>query len=137
MPRAGAAGICLVFVQLRHGQQRLQQRVDARPFRRAGLHHFRVAAPLAGQQAVFRQLCIDAVEVHARQVDLVQRDDDGDAGGAGVGDGLFRLRHDAVVGGDDQHGDVRDVGAAARIAVNASCPGVSTNVIDRPSFSTR
>ena len=29
-----------------------------------------------------------------------------------MADGLFRLRHDAVVGGDDEHGDVRDVGAA-------------------------
>ena len=36
----------------------------------------------------------------------------GHAGGAGVADGFFGLRHDAVVGGDDQHGDIGDVGAA-------------------------
>ena len=45
-------------------------------------------------------------------VDLVDRDDDRHLGGAGVADRLLRLRHDAVVGCDDEHRDVRDLGAA-------------------------
>ncbi len=36
----------------------------------------------------------------------------GTSGGLGVVDGLDRLRHDAVVGGDDEHDDVGRVGAA-------------------------
>ncbi len=58
------------------------------------------------------ELLHDAVGVRAVEVDLVDRDDDRHAGGAGVVDGLDRLGHDAVVGGDDQHGDVGDLGAA-------------------------
>ena len=45
-------------------------------------------------------------------VDLVDGDDDRNLGGARVVDRLDRLRHDAVVGGDDEHGDVRHLGAA-------------------------
>ena len=53
-----------------------------------------------------------AVGVRVGQVDLVDRDDDRHLGRARVRDRLARLRHDAVVGGDDEHGDVRDLRAA-------------------------
>ena len=45
-------------------------------------------------------------------VDLVHRDDDRHVGRARVCDRLLRLRHDAVVGGDDENGDVRHLRAA-------------------------
>ena len=56
--------------------------------------------------------CLDAVGIGVGLVDLVDGHDNGNACGLGVVDGLNRLRHDAVVGGDDQNGNVRDVGAA-------------------------
>jgi hypothetical protein len=43
----------------------------------------------------------------------------------GVADRLEGLGHDAVVRRDDDHRDVGDLRARARIAVNASWPGVS------------
>ena len=46
------------------------------------------------------------------EVDLVDGDDDRHLGGAGVRDRLERLRHDAVVGGDDEDRDVGDLRAA-------------------------
>ena len=46
------------------------------------------------------------------QIDLVDGDHDRHVGGARVRDRLERLRHHAVVGGDDQHRDVGDLGAA-------------------------
>ena len=46
------------------------------------------------------------------------------------------LRHHAVVGGHDEHGDVRHLAPRARRAVNASWPGVSRKVMRRPSWST-
>ena len=49
--------------------------------------------------------------------------------GLGVVDGFHGLRHDAVVGGDHEDRDVGEFGATARIAVKASWPGVSRNVI--------
>ena len=45
-------------------------------------------------------------------VHLVHGDDDRHLGRARMGDRLLRLRHDAVVGGHDEHGDVRDLRAA-------------------------
>ena len=45
-------------------------------------------------------------------VDLVDGDDDRHPGGAGVRDRLTRLRHDAVVCCDDEHGDVGHLRAA-------------------------
>ena len=58
------------------------------------------------------QLGADPFGVGALFVDLVDGDQDRHVGGAGVVDRLFGLRHDAVVGGDDDHGDVGDLGAA-------------------------
>ena len=71
-----------------------------------------VPSPLLGVQVVARELGADAVGVRALDVDLVDRDEDRHLGGAGVVDRLDRLRHHAVVGRDDDHGDVGDLGAA-------------------------
>ena len=54
----------------------------------------------------------DAVGVDVVQVHLVQRDDVGHTGGVNVTDRLAGLRHDAIVGGDDEDGDVGGLRAA-------------------------
>ena len=64
--------------------------------------------------AVLGQLGLDAVRVGVGLVDLVDRDDDRHLGGAGVVDRLERLGHDAVIGGDDEHGDVGHLARHAR-----------------------
>ena len=51
-------------------------------------------------------------DIDARQIDLVQRHDDRHIRRPSMADGFFGLRHDAVVGRDDQHGDVGDIRAA-------------------------
>ena len=56
--------------------------------------------------------CRTRVGFASGTVDLVHGDDDRHLGGARVVDGLDRLRHDAVVGGDDEDGDVRHLRAA-------------------------
>ncbi len=53
-----------------------------------------------------------ALGVSARLVHLVDGNDDLHASGLGVVDGLHRLRHHAVVGGNHQHHQVGDLGAA-------------------------
>ena len=70
------------------------------------------AAPGLEQDVLVGELLLDAVDVGVGLVDLVDRDDDRDLGGAGVVDRLDRLRHDAVVGRDDQDDDVGRLGAA-------------------------
>ena len=71
-----------------------------------------VAAPVLGLEALGGELRLDLVRIRVRQVDLVDRDDDRHLGRPRVGDGLLRLRHHAVVGCDDEDGDVGDLRAA-------------------------
>ena len=72
----------------------------------------RVAAELLEHDAVLQQLLLHLPRVRLRQIDLVDRDDDRHAGVLGVRDRLDRLRHDRVVGGDDEHDDVGHLRAA-------------------------
>ena len=64
-------GIGFVFVQFGSHEQRLQQVIDTFAGDGAGLDHFDIATPFAGQQAGPGQLLINAVGIGARQVDLV------------------------------------------------------------------
>src|SRR5581483_6484925 len=70
-----------------------------------------VAAVLLDHDVVLRQLLHHAVGVSAGEVDLVDGDDQGHAGGLCVVDGLDGLGHDPIVGGDDEDGNVGDLGA--------------------------
>ena len=71
-----------------------------------------LAAPVLGLEAQVGELAADLVGLGALLVDLVDRDHHRDVGGLGVVDRLLGLRHDAVVGGDDDDRDVGDLGAA-------------------------
>src|SRR3954453_8379921 len=71
-----------------------------------------LAALLLGHQAVLGELLADLGGVGPLLVDLVDRDHDRHLGGLGVVERLDRLRHDAVVGRDDQDDDVGDLRAS-------------------------
>ncbi len=77
---------------------------------------------------MLEQLLLHLARVRRRQVDLVDGDDDRLAGVLGVADRLLRLRHDTVVGGDDQDHDVGDVRAAS---AHGGERGVSRRVEER------
>jgi hypothetical protein len=72
----------------------------------------RRAAVLLGDQAVLGELTADLGRVGALLVDLVDGHHDRHVGGLRVVERLDRLRLDAVVGRDDQHDDVGDLGTA-------------------------
>src|SRR5207248_11338713 len=74
--------------------------------------HHGVAAPAFPEQATVSKFLLDAVGVGVGLIDLVDGDDDGHFGGPGVVNRFNRLRHDAVVSGDDEHDHVGDFGAA-------------------------
>ena len=93
-------------------QHLLEQVVEADPLLRGDLGELGRAAPLLGLQPVGGEVGLHPVGVRVGQVDLVHGDDDRHARRARVRDRLARLRHDAVVGGDDEHGDVSHLRAA-------------------------
>ena len=130
------AGLERRVLQVGHEQQRLEQVVDAEALEGRHRHHLDVAAPVAGDEALLGELLLDPVDVGLLAVDLVDGHHDRHLGRLGVVERLDRLRHDAVVGRHHQHDDVGGLGAAARMAVNASWPGVSMKVMRRP-FLTR
>jgi hypothetical protein len=113
--RAGRLGLRVgrqLELGVRDQQHLLEQVVEAFALLGRDERELRRAAPLLGLQLLRRELGAHAVDVRVGQVDLVHRDDDRYLCGAGVRDRLARLRHHAVVGGDDQHRDVRHLGAA-------------------------
>ena len=93
-------------------QDLLEQLVEPGLLPRRDARDLDVAAPLLGLEALGGEIAEHPVGVGVRQVDLVHRDDDRHLGRAGVRDRLLRLRHDAVVGGDDEDGDVGHLRAA-------------------------
>ena len=71
-----------------------------------------VAAERFDLDLVLQQVVAHARRIGVRLVHLVDGDDDRNLGRLGVMDRFHRLRHDAVIGGDHQHDDVGDLGAA-------------------------
>ena len=61
---------------------------------------------------MLRELAVKSVQILIGFVDFVNRDDDRNAGGFSVVNRLNRLRHHAVVGGDNQDHDIGQARAA-------------------------
>ncbi len=108
-------GAVRVGAQLEHfglQQDRFLELVEVLAGLGRDLDRQHVAAHLLDDDLVLQQLLADALRIGVGLVDLVDRDDDRHVGRLGVVDRLDGLRHDAVVGGDHQHDDVGDLGAA-------------------------
>jgi hypothetical protein len=74
--------------------------------------HDDIAAPIFGQHSAIGELLLNAIGLGSRFVDFVDSDNHRDAGRSGVIDGFEGLGHDAIVGGDDEHNDIGDLGSA-------------------------
>ena len=93
-------------------QNHLQQVIHPRPFQGRDGADDGIAAPIFRREPLLLKLPLHLVEIHVRQIDLVQRHDDGDLGRPGVIQRLDGLRHGAVIRRHDQHHDIRDIRAA-------------------------
>ena len=96
VPAAGRSGLAFSSFSSATSEMFVEQLVDALAGDGAGLDERHVAAHVVGQQFQAVELPLGPVDVGVGHVDLVDGDDDGDAGGLGVADGLLGLRHDAV-----------------------------------------
>ena len=104
--------IGLVLADVADEQNHFEQRVEPGLLLRRDRHHDGLAAPVFRHEIQIRQLALHALGIGARLVDLVDRHDDRHVRRLRVVDRLARLRHHAVVGGDDQHDHVGDFRAA-------------------------
>ena len=102
----------LEFLQFGDDGELIEQFVDPLAGGGAGFDERRIAAHVVGQHAQAVKLLPRAVDVGAGHIDLVDGDDERNAGGLGMADRFFGLRHDAVVGGDHDDGDIGHLGAA-------------------------
>ena len=91
---------------VRDEQHLLEQVVQIGLLLRRDVRELDVPAPVLRLQALGGQVGFDAVRVRIGHVHLVDGDHDRDAGRARVRDRFLGLRHDAVVRGDDENGDV-------------------------------
>ncbi len=112
VPVRAAVRVRLQLQDFRLDENVLQKRIDtlARHARNRAADD--VAAPILGGEAAFLKLLFDAVHVRRGLVALRDRHENLHARLAGHLDALLRLRHDAVVRGDNQDGDIRNPRAA-------------------------
>ena len=89
-------------------RDRLEQLVEIDILGRRNLDRESIAAERLDLHVMLQQLLHHSLRICLGFVDLVDRDDDRRLGRLGVSNRLDRLRHDAVVGGHDQHDDVGD-----------------------------
>ena len=102
---------------------------DALLLERGYLAEDRRAAPFLGLEPKLRELGLHPVDVGLGQVDLVDRDYDGDLGGLRVVDGLAGLGHHAIIRRDDEDDNISDIGAASPHFREGRMAGVSRKVI--------
>src|SRR5207302_298004 len=93
-------------------QDHVEEIVDAGLLRGRHFDGDDFTSPLFDLHAVLGQLAAHALDVGVWLVDLVDGYDHRHLGGARVIDRFLRLRHDAVIGGDDEDDDVGHLRAA-------------------------
>ena len=108
----GTVRVRLELLHFRNEQNHFKEIIDTH-FGVCGNRDARhVAAPLFRHELVFGELLLDEIRVCGRFIHFVDGNDDGNARCLSVVDGFYRLRHDAVIGCDDQHGDIRNHSAS-------------------------
>jgi len=130
----GRVRVCLQVRISGDEHEHVEKRVESQPLLGAGFDEDGVATPLLGHDLVLVSCCLMRSTLASGLSILLMTMTIGTLAAFGMVYGLDGLRHDAVVGSDHDGGDVGDFGAAGRaMAVKASWPGVSMNVIGLPS----
>ena len=109
----GRTGVrCFQFQHFGLQKQRLEQLVHTLTGFGGNAYEDRVAAQGLRNNLVSHQILLDPFRVRVRPVDLIHCDDHGNLRSTGVLDCFDSLRHDAIIGGHDQHDDVGHLGAS-------------------------
>src|ERR1700730_3335595 len=107
-----ARRISLQIEQFGLQRDQIEQLVEIDVLGRRNFDLKRFAAERFDLHFMLQQFAAHSLWFGVRLVDLADRQDHRDLGGARMGDRFRSLRHDAIVRGDDENDDVRDLGAA-------------------------
>ena len=104
-----ALRVCLELKNIRCQQDCLQKVLNAFAGLRGHRYKLRASAPVCGDQFIFRQLLLYALNVCRGLINLVHSDNDLDACSLCMVDCLDRLRHHAVIRSDNKDRNIRRV----------------------------
>ena len=107
-----AFGVASEVVHFGNEQDMLEEFVDVFAVLGADFNRRVVATPFFEEDIVVGKLLLDARDICFGFVDFVDGDDGRDMVFADIGNDFFGLRADAVIGGNDQNGDVGEGDAA-------------------------
>ena len=111
----GSAGstvrIGLQFLHLGKDDKVFQQLINTETGFCGDRAHNGIAAPFFTDQVIFRQLLLDALGVGTLDIHLVDGNYNGNTGSFGMINAFNRLRHDAVIGGNNEDRNIRYHGA--------------------------
>ena len=107
-----AIGVRAQILHFGNQQNAFQKVIDAHTRQCGDRHADHVAAPLLGNEIILGERLLNLIGVGARLIHFIDSDHDIQTCVLCVVDGFYGLRHDAVVGGDHQNGDVGRLCAA-------------------------
>ena len=93
-------------------QNHLQQIIQPKLLLGGNLHKDGVTAPLFGDQLQFGELLLNAIRICVLQIDLVNRNNNGDIRSLGMGNGFPCLWHHAIIGRHHQDHDIGNLSTA-------------------------
>ena len=105
-------GIGFQVEQFRFQHDLFQQQVNVQSFFGGYLLGLEFATPVFHQDIHAGQLFLYLFGIGAVLINFIDGKYHGQAGGLGMGDGFFCLRHHCIIGGDHDHCDIGGLGAA-------------------------
>ena len=130
--RSITVGVRLEFQHVGFEEDFLEEFVDSDALFGRNVLALVLAAPLFHKEVHGRQGGLDGIGICSGLVNLVDGKDDRYSCSHGMVNGLFGLRHDVVVGSDDDDGDVRHLCTAC----THGCEGFVTGGIEEGDFTS-
>ena len=122
-PPSRESGCGAQLLQVGNQQNHFQELLQVGLLFGRHFYHYRLATPVFRHQAAVGELLLHALGQGVGLVNLVDRHQDGNIGGAGVVNGFQGLGHHAVVGRHHQHHYVGHLGAAGAHAGEGGVAG--------------
>ena len=108
----GQSRVRFQVLQVCDQQKNFEQQLEVLACFCRDLHGRRVAAPILRKQTFLGKLAFDALGIDTGFIDFVDSDDNGYLCSLGMRNRFLGLGHHSIIGGDNKHNDVCNLGAA-------------------------